>query len=65
MKLLDLYVAKHVLGGFFVVLLVIVGLDMIFALIEEWFPEHTSILRPPAEPEQLDFMTLLEGQQAA
>lgn len=35
MKLLDLYVAKHVLGGFFVVLLVIVGLDMIFALIEE------------------------------
>lgn len=39
--------------------------DYIFALIEEWFPEHTSILRPPAEPEQLDFMTLLEGQQAA
>ncbi|MGH1463173.1 MAG: LPS export ABC transporter permease LptG [Neptuniibacter sp.] len=35
MKHLDLYIAKHVLGGFLIILLVIVGLDMIFALIEE------------------------------
>ena len=35
MRLLDYYIARHVFGGFLVVLLVIVGLDMIFALIEE------------------------------
>ncbi|WP_286236993.1 LPS export ABC transporter permease LptG [Neptuniibacter halophilus] len=35
MKLLDLYVARHVLGGFLVVLLVVAGLDMLFALVEE------------------------------
>jgi len=35
MKLLDTYIARHVIGGFLVVLLVIVGLDMIFALMEE------------------------------
>lgn len=35
MKLLDIYVAKHVLGGFLVVLLVVAGLDMLFALVEE------------------------------
>lgn len=35
MKILDLYVARHVLGGFFIVLLVVAGLDMLFALVEE------------------------------
>lgn len=35
MKLLDLYIARHVLGGFLVVLLVVAGLDMLFALVEE------------------------------
>lgn len=35
MRLLDRYVARHVMGGFLIVLLVIVGLDMLFALIEE------------------------------
>lgn len=35
MRLLDFYIARHVIGSFLVVLLVIVGLDMIFALIEE------------------------------
>lgn len=35
MKILDLYVAKHVLGGFLIVLLVVAGLDMLFALVEE------------------------------
>ncbi|MCP4597524.1 LPS export ABC transporter permease LptG [Neptuniibacter sp.] len=35
MKLLDLYIARHVLGGFLIVLLTIVGLDMMFALVEE------------------------------
>ena len=35
MKILDLYVARHVLGGFLIVLLVVAGLDMLFALVEE------------------------------
>lgn len=35
MKLLDRYIARHVLGGFLIVLLVIAGLDTLFALIEE------------------------------
>lgn len=35
MKLLDIYIARHVLGGFLVVLLVVAGLDMLFALVEE------------------------------
>lgn len=35
MSLLDRYIAKHVLGGLLVVLLVIVGLDMVFSLLEE------------------------------
>lgn len=35
MSLIDRYIARHVLGGFFVVLLVVAGLDMLFALVEE------------------------------
>lgn len=35
MKILDLYIARHVLGGFLIVLLVVAGLDMLFALVEE------------------------------
>lgn len=35
MKQIDKYIARHVLGGFMLVLLVIVGLDLLFALVEE------------------------------
>lgn len=35
MNRIDLYIARHVMGGFLVVLLVVAGLDMMFALVEE------------------------------
>ena len=35
MTLIDRYIARHVLGGFLLVLLVVAGLDMMFALVEE------------------------------